>query len=140
MIYIFYQSVSIMYTSSKHPRLDNIMDAYLWHCRLGHINKNKINRLTKEKIFDINDCESLPTYEFCLLRKMTKSPFTEKGEQASDVLSLVHTNICGSMNISARRRYNYFITFTDDLSRYGYIHLMKHKSESLKCSNDSIMK
>ena len=25
--------------------------------------------------------------------------------------------------------YHYFLTFTDDLSRYGYIYLMKHKSE-----------
>jgi hypothetical protein len=25
--------------------------------------------------------------------------------------------------------YFYFVTFTDDLSRYGYIHLMKHMSE-----------
>ena len=25
-----------------------------------------------------------------------------------------------------------FITFTDDLSRYGYVYLMKHKSESFE--------
>ena len=33
------------------------------------------------------------------------------------------------MNIEARGGYRYFRTFTDDLSRYGYIYLMKHKSE-----------
>ena len=33
------------------------------------------------------------------------------------------------MNIEARGGYRYFLTFTDDLSRYGYIYLMKHKSE-----------
>ena len=27
---------------------------------------------------------------------------------------------------------HYFLTFTDDLSRYGYIYLMKHKSESFE--------
>ena len=26
----------------------------------------------------------------------------------------------------------YFLTFTDDLSRYGYIYLMKHKSETFE--------
>ena len=31
------------------------------------------------------------------------------------------------MNISARGGYYYFIIFTDDLSRYGYVYLMKHK-------------
>ena len=33
------------------------------------------------------------------------------------------------MSIEARGGYHYFLTFTDDLSRYGYIYLMKHKSE-----------
>ena len=31
------------------------------------------------------------------------------------------------MNISDRGGYNYFITFTYDLSRYGYVYLMKYK-------------
>ena len=29
-------------------------------------------------------------------------------------------------------RIQYFITFTDDLSRYGYVYLMKHKSETFE--------
>ena len=36
------------------------------------------------------------------------------------------------MNIEARGRYHYFLTFTDDLSRYGYIYLKKHKSETFE--------
>ena len=32
------------------------------------------------------------------------------------------------MNIEARGGYRYFLTFTDDLSRYGYIYLLIHKS------------
>ena len=33
------------------------------------------------------------------------------------------------MSTSARGGYHYFITFTDDLFRYGYVYLMKYKSE-----------
>ena len=36
------------------------------------------------------------------------------------------------MNVEARGGYRYFLTFTDDLSRYGYIYLMKHKSETFR--------
>src|SRR4051794_21871110 len=36
------------------------------------------------------------------------------------------------MSVSARGGYRYFVTFTDDLSRYGYIYLMKHKSETFE--------
>ena len=89
------------------------------------MNKNKIDRLIKEDVFEINDYELLPTCESCLLGKITKSFFKKKGERASDVLGLVHTDIYGPMNIGVRGEYNYFIIFTDDLSRYGYIYLMK---------------
>ena len=67
-----------MYAPSKHPKIDNVSESYLWHCRLGHVNKNRIDRLIKECVLQIDDCESLPTYESCLLSKMTKSLFKEK--------------------------------------------------------------
>ena len=31
------------------------------------------------------------------------------------------------MTTQARKGYSYFITFTKDLSRFGYVYLMKHK-------------
>ena len=34
------------------------------------------------------------------------------------------------MSVQARGGYEYFITFTDDYSRYGYVYLMRHKSEA----------
>ena len=64
--------------SDKYPRIDDVSDIYLWHRRLGHVNKNRINILTQEKILEVSDCESLPTCESYLLEKMIKSPFTEK--------------------------------------------------------------
>ena len=36
------------------------------------------------------------------------------------------------MNVEARGGYHYFLTFIDDLRRYGYIYLMKHKSETFE--------
>ena len=132
-IYTLSWPVSVVYTSScKCPRIDNVSSGYLWHYRLGHINKNRMNKLIKEGLLDDCDCESLPTCKSCLLEKMTKSPFTEKGERASDILGLIHTDVCGPMSVSARGGYRYFITFTDDLSRYGYVFLMRYKSESFE--------
>ena len=66
--------------------------------------------------------------------KMTKMPFSGTMEQVTDLLEIIHTDVCGPMNVEARGGYHYFLTFTDDLSRYGYIYLMKHKSETFeKC-------
>jgi hypothetical protein len=36
------------------------------------------------------------------------------------------------MSSVARGGFQYFITFTDDFSRYGYIYLMRHKFESFE--------
>ena len=64
--------------------------------------------------------------------KMTKTPFSGTMEQASDLLEIIHTNVCGPMSIEARGGYLYFLTFTDDLIIYSYIYLMKHKSETFE--------
>ena len=50
--------------------------------------------------------------------------------QRSLKLELVHTDVCGPMSVQARGGYEYFITFIDDYSRYGYVYLMRHKSEA----------
>ena len=63
---------------------------------------------------------------------MTKSPFTEKGEPAAELLSLIHIDVCRPMMVSAKSRCRCFIMFTDDLSRYGYVFLIRHKSGSFE--------
>ena len=62
---------------------------------------------------------------------MTKKPFTKIGERAKEPLELIHSDVCGPLQVQARGAYTYFVTFTDDLSRYGYVYLMRHKSETL---------
>ena len=60
---------------------------------------------------------------------MIKRPFEAKGNRSKDVLELIHSDLCGPMNIQARGGFEYFIIFIDDYSRYGYIYLMRRKSE-----------
>jgi len=63
---------------------------------------------------------------------MTKTPFIEKSEMSKELLSLMHTDVCGTMMFHAIHGYTYFITFTIHYSRYGYVYLMKYKSESFE--------
>ena len=44
---------------------------------------------------------------------MIKQPFSKLGERASDLLCLIHINVCGPMSTPVRHGYRYFITFTD---------------------------
>ncbi|KAL5574122.1 hypothetical protein UlMin_023719 [Ulmus minor] len=61
---------------------------------------------------------------------MTKRPFGSKGNRVEGLLELVHSDICGPMSIKARGGYEYYVTFIDDYSRYGYVYLMHRKSET----------
>nr|GEZ44391.1 zinc finger, CCHC-type [Tanacetum cinerariifolium] len=61
--------------------------------------------------------------------KMTRKPFSHKTEKVKDVLGLIHTDVCGPLRHVSKKGASYFITFTDDYSRYGYVYLLKHKHE-----------
>ena len=63
---------------------------------------------------------------------MTKAPFSGHSERASDLLGLINTDVCGPISSISIGGYQYFITFTDDFSIYGYIYLMRYKSESFE--------
>jgi hypothetical protein len=67
------------------------------------------------------DFDSFDTCESCLLGKMTKAPFTGQSERANVLLGLVDIEVCGPMSSVARGGFQYFNTFTDYFSRYGYI-------------------
>ena len=63
---------------------------------------------------------------------MTKRPFDANGRRAQELLELVHSDVCGPMSIQARGGYEYFVTFINDYSRFGYVYLMKQKSETFE--------
>ena len=123
---------SVYNINTKKFKSNDLNPTYFWHCRLGHINEKRISRLHKDGLLDSFDFESFESCESCLLGKMTKAPFSGKGERATELLSLIHSDVCGPMSSTARGGYQYFVTFTDDFSRYGYIYLMKHKYETFE--------
>ena len=131
-LYVLDQDMPIYNINTKRSKTNDSNQTYLWHCRLGHINEKRLSQLHKDGLLDSFVLEQYEVCESCLLGKMTKSPFTGKGERANDLLGLIHSDVCGPMNVQARGGFYYFITFTDDFSRYGYVYLMRHKSEALE--------
>ena len=57
-----------------------------------------------------------PAYKFCIDGKMTKR------NKVKGCLELVYTNMYETFNVHAWEEYGYFITFSDDYSRFGYVH------------------
>ena len=131
-LYILNLNIPIYNKNTKWFKSNDLNPTYLWHYCLGHINENCISKLHKDGFLDSFDFESYEVCEFCLLSNMTKDPFTRHNERASDLLGLIHTDVCGLISSLARGGFHYFITFTDDFNRYGYVYLMKHKLESFE--------
>ncbi|GJS57428.1 retrovirus-related pol polyprotein from transposon TNT 1-94 [Tanacetum coccineum] len=73
--------------SNKRAKL-NLYSSLLWHCRLGHISKKRVEKLQQDRLINSIDTK-----------------------------------------IVSRQGASYFVTFTGDFSRYGYVYLLKHKHE-----------
>ena len=108
----------------------NIAD--LWHLRLGHINQQRLKQIqsTSQGIKPFDE-KQLSMCQSCLADKQYKLKFPKKGaRRATKILELVHSNICGPMQVATHTGYLYFITIIDDFSRYCTIYSMKSKSEA----------
>lgn len=70
--------------------------------------------------------------EICLLTKSKKGSHPSfTNYRASKPGELVHTDICGPITPRSTNGFNYFLTFTDNYSRYTISFLLKFKSEAL---------
>ncbi|GJX34035.1 retrotransposon protein, putative, ty1-copia subclass [Tanacetum coccineum] len=92
-------------------------------------NVNSIYNLQQEGLLKSTDDESFDQCVSCLSVKMTRKSFPRRPERVTDLLGIIHTDVCGPLRPVSRQGACYFITFTDDYSRYGYVYLLKHKHE-----------
>ncbi|GJT78324.1 retrotransposon protein, putative, ty1-copia subclass [Tanacetum coccineum] len=124
-----YANESSIYTiSNKRAKLD-LDSALLWHCHLGHISKKRIKKLQHNGLLNSTDLKAFEKCVPCMSGKMIRKPYTHQVERVKDLLGLIHTDVRGPFKIMSRQGANYFVTFTDDLSRYGYVYFLKHKHE-----------
>ena len=72
----------------------------------------------KDDPLNLLEVKPLPTSESCLESKITKRPFSGKGQRVQECLELVHIDVCRPLNVHAQGGFEYFIMFTDDHSRY----------------------
>ena len=80
---------------AKRCKVNNGSTSYLWHCRLGHIGVKRMKKLHADGLLESLDYESLGACEPCLMGKMTKTLFSRTMERATDLLEIIHTDVCG---------------------------------------------
>jgi len=114
----------------KRSRVDE-NSSMLWHRRLGHISRPRIERLIKEGILHDLDSFDFDTCVDCVKGKLTTKVRNTGANKSDNVLELIHTDICGPITPTSTGGYRYFITFIDDYSRFGWIDLLQEKLSSL---------
>ncbi|GJS97466.1 retrotransposon protein, putative, ty1-copia subclass [Tanacetum coccineum] len=129
-----YPNVSSMFNISNKRAKHALDSFYLWHCHLGHINKKHMDKLQRDRNLQPTHNESIEKCKSCISGKMACKTFLHQVERSKDLLGLIHIDICGPFRTVSREGASYFITFTDNFSRYGYVfygyvYLMKHKHE-----------
>ena len=105
----------------------------LWHRQYGHLSVKSLQKLARDdlvKDFDYSASKGIQYYESCLEGKQCRSPFPSHSESSSkEVLDLVHSDVCGKINPKSLSGAGYFLTLTDDKTRYVWVYVLKHKDE-----------
>ncbi|GJU71187.1 retrotransposon protein, putative, ty1-copia subclass [Tanacetum coccineum] len=128
-MYDLVPNVNSIYNVSTKRAKHNLDSTYLWHCCLAYISKKRIERLQQEGLLKLTDDELFDQCVSCLSGKMTRKSFPHRPKRATDLLGIIHTDVCGPLRHVSRQCASYFITFTEDYSCYGYVYLLKHKYE-----------
>ena len=115
---------------------DSTASPAVWHCRLGHLNYTYMNQLMKKEMVDgMNYASGTQTQkecEACVLGKMQKKPFPKQSQhRAARPYEIVHSDVCGPMQVESKGGSRYMLTFTDDYSRYSTVYFIKSKNEVL---------
>ena len=104
----------------------------LWHQRLGHthyqnmpcmIQYEAVSGMPQMTVGNIS-------YEICALGKQTRTKIPQRTSSTSEILQLVHSDVCGPLRTRSLRGARYFLTFTDDFSKMTFVYFLSCKRET----------
>ena len=104
----------------------------LWHQRYGHLGETSLNTLVQESIvdgLDYNASKKLTFCDDCADSKNHRQKFSGEGRRRTEVLELVHSDVCGKMSVTSNGGGYYFLTFIDDSTQYTWVYILKTKAE-----------
>ncbi|GJZ13448.1 zinc finger, CCHC-type containing protein [Tanacetum coccineum] len=110
MLNIINNNIASAFISTSKPN-----DSILRHARLGHVHFKRMQDMSKDGLipaFDM-DTEKCKT---CMLTKITKKPF-QNVKRETEVLELIHSDLCDLHNTPSLENKKYGVTFIDDALR-----------------------
>ena len=110
---LFACSYNVENSVAKRP-LTKERYSLLWHKRLGHISKERVEHLISSEILPHLDYDDLEICVDCVKGKLTKTK-KNNATRNQNLLEIVHINISGPYSTTLCGN-KYFITVIDDIS------------------------
>ncbi|GJT12254.1 zinc finger, CCHC-type containing protein [Tanacetum coccineum] len=85
------------------------------HARLGHVHFKRMQDMSKDGLIPAFDMDT-EKGNTCMLNKITKKPFQDV-KCKTEVLELIHSDLCDLHSTPSLGNKKYFVTFIDDASR-----------------------
>jgi len=106
----------------------------MWHQHLSHLGHTNIKCLSK--IVDSIDLKNLSwqhnVCELCIKVKQTCHPYNASIEWVTRSLNLIHSDVVELITLIINDSSRWFVTLTDDFTRFTWMFLMKIKDKTVK--------
>ena len=101
----------------------------LWHRRLGHMSDKGLKCLAGKSLIPVDTTVALNPCDHCLAGKQHRVSFARKSTRRQANLELVHSDICGPIEVESNGGNKYFVTFIDDATRRTWVYMLKTKNQ-----------
>ena len=101
-----------------------------WHRRLGHLNYNALQSMKSKNLVDgiqFDDEQYSKNCNGCFAGKFARVSFQNSSTKTDALSDLIHSDVCGPLNVKSSGGYSYVVTFIDDYSRFVTDYLLKAK-------------
>ncbi|KAJ4754257.1 polyprotein [Rhynchospora pubera] len=118
----------------KALAMKELNQSELWHLRYGHLYVKGLKLLNqKQMVYGLPEIDQLGVCEGCIYGKQAKLPFPKGlAKRATQVLEIVHTDLCGPMETTSLGGSKYFLLFIDDFSRMNWVYFLQNKGETFE--------
>ena len=126
-LYEFFTTQFEVHSTAYHSKED------IWHHRYGHLTMKNLRKLAKDDLvqgFDYSVSKEIQFCDSCIKGKQQKNPYPNQSfSRSTEPLELVHSDVCGKLKETSLSGAEYFLTFTDDHTRYVWVYILKRKSK-----------
>ncbi|GJZ50793.1 zinc finger, CCHC-type containing protein [Tanacetum coccineum] len=130
-----FRDINESVTGRTHYMLlaNELNQAWLWHARLGHLNFDDINKMTRKGLVEgiprINHAGQI--CDACLLGKHSRTPFPNQAKfRSKNPLDLVYGDLCGPISPATHSGKKLIFLLVDDCTRFMWAYFLTSKDQA----------